>query len=145
MKARTVALLALSITLHWSGATPTGTSHSLPLPSHSTPSATGPVACLPFNPSAAVDIADIVHVTAHWGQIMTDLDWDPTFDLDGDGDTDVLDISLAAEAWLSLCVPLDPGQIAPPIRSTSLFKLLGQAGKVACGPGPRAIRRLGGS
>jgi len=41
---------------------------------------------------------DIQKVAAHYGSKEGDSDWDPKYDVDGDGDVDIVDIQKVA-AW----------------------------------------------
>ena len=39
----------------------------------------------------------------HWNTFAGDPDYDPTYDLDNDGDIDILDILLVAAHWGETC------------------------------------------
>jgi len=55
------------------------------------------------NCDCRVDIVDIMLVAIHWNTFVGDPDYDPTYDLDGDGDIDIMDILLVAAHWGETC------------------------------------------
>ena len=59
--------------------------------------------CYDFQPPPGVDIDDIMLVAARWGSQVGDDLYDPTYDLDHDGDIDIVDIMLVAVHWGETC------------------------------------------
>ena len=56
-----------------------------------------------FDSNCHVDVADIQQVASRWRMKDTDPGWDAWYDLDGDGDTDVVDIMLTVVHWGESC------------------------------------------
>jgi pimeloyl-ACP methyl ester carboxylesterase len=56
-----------------------------------------------FEPNCIVDVVDIMQVASRWHSRVGDTDYDPTYDLDGDGDIDIVDIMLVAANWGATC------------------------------------------
>jgi N-acetylneuraminic acid mutarotase len=56
-----------------------------------------------FNCDCKVNIVDIMLVAIRWNTFVGDPDYDPTYDLDGDGDIDIMDILLVAVHWGETC------------------------------------------
>ena len=56
-----------------------------------------------FEPNCIVDVADIMQVASRWRSRIGDTSYDPTYDLDGDGDIDVVDIMKVAANWGERC------------------------------------------
>ncbi|MFQ5593417.1 MAG: hypothetical protein ACE5HA_04645 [Anaerolineae bacterium] len=61
--------------------------------------------CPDFDASELVDLDDIQATAARWGADSGDPGWDARFDLDGDGDVDVIDVMRVAAAWQTWCPP----------------------------------------
>jgi len=58
-----------------------------------------------FEPNCIVDVADIMQVASRWRSRIGDTNYDPTYDLDGDGDIDIVDIMKVAAHWGNTCAP----------------------------------------
>ena len=48
-------------------------------------------------------IVDIMLATSYWNTSVGDTDYDPTYDLDSDGDIDIEDIMLVVAHWGETC------------------------------------------
>jgi hypothetical protein len=59
--------------------------------------------CYDFVPPSGVDVADIMLVAVRWGSEVGDGLYDPTYDVDFDGDIDIEDIMLVAIHWGETC------------------------------------------
>ncbi|MEZ4767410.1 MAG: hypothetical protein R2844_03180 [Caldilineales bacterium] len=73
-------------------------------------------------------------LAAHWGLSAGDPGWDVRFVLNGDATVDVTDISLAAGAWLQVCVPADPAATAPPLDQSVVTDLFTASQFLYSGP-----------
>ncbi|MCB0216497.1 MAG: carboxypeptidase regulatory-like domain-containing protein [Caldilineae bacterium] len=71
-------------------------------------------ACLfgDFDCNCRIDIRDVMAVVARWGTRVGDPDYDPTFDLDADGDIDIIDVQIEAGLWGKTCAS-DPAGSRP--------------------------------
>jgi hypothetical protein len=56
-----------------------------------------------FDPNGRIDIADIMKVASRWRMTDEDPDWDPRYDLNGDGIITVVDIMLVVKHWGESC------------------------------------------
>jgi hypothetical protein len=56
-----------------------------------------------FDCNCEVNIADVMQVARRWGARLGDPSYDPRFDLDQDGDIDIVDLSIVAAAWGRTC------------------------------------------
>jgi hypothetical protein len=56
---------------------------------------------LDFN--CVVNVADIMRVADRWRMVDTDPDWNPRYDLNGDGIITVVDIMLVVKYWGETC------------------------------------------
>ena len=63
-----------------------------------------------FDCNCHVDIADVMQVGSRWGLEEGDPDYDPRYDLDHDGDIDIVDVALVAAAWGNTCEEETPLQ-----------------------------------
>ncbi len=70
--------------------------HQVNLSATSTP-------CYDFVAPSSVGVEDIQVLVAHWRQRAGEPGWDGRFDLDGDGDVDIVDIMQVATRWGSTC------------------------------------------
>lgn len=59
--------------------------------------------CGDFDDNEVVDAEDIQQVASRWNTSEGDPGYDPTYDLDNDGDIDVVDIMLVAAHWGETC------------------------------------------
>lgn len=62
-----------------------------------------PEACPSFASPATVGVEDLQVLAAHWGARAGEPGWDDAFDLDGDGDVDMVDIGRTVAAWGRRC------------------------------------------
>ncbi|MGB3221115.1 MAG: hypothetical protein WBD79_27240, partial [Anaerolineae bacterium] len=62
-----------------------------------------PGLCPNFVPPSTIGVEDIQAIGAHWGETSSSLSWDPQFDLDQDGNIDMVDIMIVAGAWGLTC------------------------------------------
>jgi hypothetical protein len=62
-----------------------------------------PTVCYDFQLPPGVDIGDIMLVAARWDSQVGDGLYDPTYDLDHDGDIDIVDIMCVAVHWGEMC------------------------------------------
>ena len=92
--------------------------------------------CADVVPPTGIDMADIMSVASRWGQHSGDPGWDARFDLDGDNAITVNDITLAASAWQSTCLPPDPGAVAPPLDPSVVSDFGGSTAFLYTGPNP---------
>jgi len=56
-----------------------------------------------FEPNCIVDIADIMQVASRWRARVGDASYHPTYDLDEDGDIDIVDLMLVVKQWGETC------------------------------------------
>jgi len=56
-----------------------------------------------FDFNCVVNVADVQGVAARWRTTDTDPDWNPRYDLDNDGNIDVVDIMLVVAHWSETC------------------------------------------
>lgn len=101
------------------------------------PAGTPSTACADVAPpNGAIDMVDIMSVAGRWGQNSGDPGWDARFDLDGDNAITVNDVSLAAAAWQTMCLPPDPATVAPPLDPAVVTDFGGSVGFLYSGPNP---------
>ncbi len=65
----------------------------------------GPLACPDFDGSQWVDVGDLAMVAAHWQNHSASPEWNPVFDLNGDGVVDMVDILMVGALWGEHCGP----------------------------------------
>ena len=66
-----------------------------------------------FDCNCVIDIRDVMAVVRRWGTVEGDPDFDATYDLDDDGDIDIVDVQIVASLWGRRC----ENEIAPePVR-----------------------------
>jgi len=56
-----------------------------------------------FNRDCEVGLPDIMQVASRWRMTNADPDWDARYDLDGDGNIDIVDIMMVAVDWGESC------------------------------------------
>jgi predicted secreted protein len=86
--------------------TPTRTPTSTPTPTAmGTPTSTATPCVLfgDFNGDGAVNVADIQQVASRWHCQLGDACYDDTYDVDSDGDIDIVDIMLVTAHWGDTC------------------------------------------
>jgi len=88
-----------------------------------------------FDCNCVIDIIDVMAVVHRWGAVEGDPDYDPLYDMDGDGDIDIVDVQIEAGLWGRRCddeprpVPGEPG-----VLSDSALELDDGSGAQADGP-----------
>jgi hypothetical protein len=61
-----------------------------------------------FDCNCIIDIRDVMAVVRRWGAVEGDPDYDPLYDMDADGDIDIVDVQIEAGLWGRRCDD-DPG------------------------------------
>jgi hypothetical protein len=56
-----------------------------------------------FDCNCVIDIRDVMEVVRRWGTVEGDPDYDPRFDMDDDGDIDIVDVQIEAGLWGQTC------------------------------------------
>jgi hypothetical protein len=56
-----------------------------------------------FDCNCVIDISDVMAVVMRWGAVEGDPEYEPQFDLDGDGDIDIVDVQIEASLWGKRC------------------------------------------
>ena len=56
-----------------------------------------------FDFNCVVNVADVMKVANRWRVVDTDPDWNPRYDLDNDGNIDIVDIMLVVAHWGETC------------------------------------------
>jgi hypothetical protein len=86
----------------WTGVFEAGFDHlcEAPQPATITPTI---ALCYDFQPPTGVDVGDVMLVASRWDSEVGDELYDPTYDLDHDGDIDIVDIMIVAGHWGETC------------------------------------------
>jgi hypothetical protein len=63
----------------------------------------GPQVCPDFDGSQWVDVGDLAMIAAHWQNHSASPEWNPIFDLNGDGVVDLVDILMVGSRWGEYC------------------------------------------
>jgi len=62
-----------------------------------------------FDCNCRIDIRDVMAVVVRWGSVEGDPDWDPRFDLNGDGRVNIVDVQVVAGLWGKVCTDASVG------------------------------------
>ena len=59
--------------------------------------------CPDYDANGVIDVLDIADIAMHWGETTASPGWNNRYDRDGDGDVDIVDIMLVANAFGDSC------------------------------------------